>query len=630
MTQPARSTGPVRLVRWIVHAYPRHVRGRFEAGMHDALAREYEHARARGWRAAAAFAWLSFADALRSRFPKGSVMRSLSSTLALDWRYAVRSLRSTPVVTLVAVLSLGLGIGANTALFSIVNGLILKALPVRDPASLVMLQGDQWTNPIWEEIRARDRDLFDGALAWSDDRFDLAPGGATDFVPGVFASGSFFDVLGVPPLMGRTITPADDVRGPASAVAMVSHRFWQQRLGGRSDAIGRVVTLNRVPFTIVGVMPPAFFGPVVGRHIDVVIPIGARTVLAADDRWLTARERWWLEIMVRAKPGQSADQATAALRGIQPQIREATAPERRPQDPDRHLTTPLTLVAAASGESALRDRYQRPLTTVMVVVAAVLLIACANIASLLLARAAARRQEFTIRVALGASTWRIRRQLLAESLILAVLGAALGLLLAPLGSALLVSQIGASAALDVAIDWRVLVFTTVVAGTTAVFFGLAPASTLSRLRANDALVSAGRGVGGDRAFGLRQAIVVVQVALSLVLIVAAGLFLRTFSSLARAPLGFDPAPLVLAGIDLPRDDARTSDPGLRFDAMRPLVGEGGTRGSRLPGNPPCRAGKAWRGSMRYRRAGSTRTACAQWRGGISFRRIGAAASASPW
>ena len=475
-----------------------------------------------------------------------------------DLRDAVRALRATPGITAVAILSLALGVGANTAIFSLVNSLMLRSLPVSEPERLVYLDDPSWTNPIWEQIRERQTELFEAATAYSGQSFDLSSGGEAQFVEGLWVSGSFFSVLGVPAILGRTITLDDDRRGggPDGPVAVISHRFWQQRFNGSPSALGQTVTLNRVPYTIIGVTPPSFFGPQVGETFDVIVPIGTEPLVRGAGSGLDKRSMWWLEVIARLRPGQTAEQATTALRNVQSRIREATLPENwRPSDLETYLKDPLTLVPAASGSPFLRARYMQPLLTLMVVVALVLLIACANIGNLMLARANGRRHELSVRLALGASRVRLARQFLAESLLLSGVGATLGLAFAYWASRLIVAQMATgrqSLFVDLSIDWRILGFTTLVAVGTAVIFGLAPAIRASRVAPNDALKEQGRAVSGDGHRSLGGPLVVAQVALSLVLVVAAGLFVRTFTTLANRDLGFTFDPLLVVSIDAER------------------------------------------------------------------------------
>jgi putative ABC transport system permease protein len=470
-----------------------------------------------------------------------------------DLRDAFRSLVATPVVSVVAILSLALGIGANTAIFSILDSLILRTLPVKEPHRLVMIDRGSWTNPIWEAIRDRQQ-AFAGATAWSPTRFNLAAGGQTELVDGVWASGRFFDVLGTSAILGRTFAPDDDRRGggPDGPVAVISYSFWQRRFGGSADVIGKPLMVERVSYTIIGVTPPEFFGAEVGRTFDVAIPIGSEPLVRGREHSLDARSNWWLNITLRLKPGQEIEAATTALRGMQSQIREATMPQDwAEQYKKTYLNEAFTLVPAATGSSGLRRRYQQPLTAIMIVVALVLLIACANIANLLLARANARRHEISVRVALGASKVRIARQLLTESLLLSGVGALVGLLFARWGAGLLVRQLSSTTNtvfLDLGLDLRMLGFTALIAIATAILFGVAPALRASRVQPNEALKEQGRGVVGER-FGLGNLLVVMQVALSVILVVAAGLFVRTFSSLANVHLGFDHRPVLVATIN---------------------------------------------------------------------------------
>jgi len=473
--------------------------------------------------------------------------------LLQDVRYGVRSLTAAPIVSVVAILTLALAIGANTAIFSIINGLLLRPLPVAAPERLVLLsdgslERSYWTNPIWEQLR--DRPSFDGAFAWGVQRFNLAPTGESDLVSGLWVSGRLFEVLGVRPVVGRLSTVDDDrpTLGPDGPVAVLGYQFWQRRFGGSPDAIGRRITVERVPFTIVGVAPPSFFGAEVGRTFDVAVPI-ATAALVRGPGLVDSRSAWWLRVMFRLKPGQTADEANAQLAALTPAIREATLPPGPPAA--RYLRDNLLVVAAPNGASSLRRVYERPLAIVMGVVVVVLLIACANLANLFLARAAARQPELSLRVALGASRGRIARQLLLESLLIAAAGAVGALMIARLASQTLVRALSTNnttVRLDVGLDWRSLAFTLAVGTLTAVFFGVAPALRGTRVQPSDALKQQGRGAGGATYGRLGHALVVAQVGLSLVLLVAAGLFLRTFTTLAHRDLGFDVAPVLTATI----------------------------------------------------------------------------------
>jgi putative ABC transport system permease protein len=554
----------MKLIDWVLAVYPREFRGRFGDEMRTAVAEDYRRARSRGRLAGLLFLTTAMAQALWfgliERLPRPATLHAF---FTVDTRDAVRALAATPIVTTVSVLSLALGIGANTALFSILNSLVIKQLPVREPGQLVVIDRTSWPNPVWEQIRERQHDLFESAGAWSPERFNLAQSGPIDSVSGAYVSGGLFRTLGVDAIPGRTLTPADDARGggPDGLVAVISARFWHARFDGAQDVLGRQLVVNRVRFTIVGVLPAGFPGPQVGQAMDVYVPLAAEAVVRGRESALDARSSWWLQLVARLKPDQGIEQAAAALNAARPAIREATIPD----DEDaarraRYLTETISLFPAATGVSppdmfgvgGLRGRFEQPLTIIMVVVAAVLFSACANIANLMLARATARRHEMSVRLALGASRIRLGCQMFVESLLLAVAGGLAGLAVAEFGAPFLIRQMGSdmsAVALDLSIDWRVLGFTAAASLGATLLFGLAPALGLGRVEACDALKEHSRTVSGERRLGLRNALVVAQVGLSFALVVGAGLFVRTFATLTRTPLGFDPSNLLIVRVD---------------------------------------------------------------------------------
>jgi predicted permease len=483
-----------------------------------------------------------------------------------DLRFAFRTLRATPVVSVIAALSLALGIGANTTIFTLVSSVMLRSLPVTEPERLAILTSGPfvsraWTYAIWDEVRQRPQ-LFDGAIAWVPIRFNLAQRGEVQLVEGSLVSGDYFRVLGVPAFLGRTFTASDDLRGggPDGPVAVISYAFWQRHYGGASSALGTILTVEGKPFTIVGVTPPDFFGTEVGRWQDLALPIGTEPIMRGRATSLDQRGSFWLNVMIRLKPGQSMTSATGTLRAVQPDIRAAAMPPAADavQQAD-FIKDPFSLTDAANGLSPLRRQYERPLLTLFVVAALVLLIACGNIANLLLARATTRRHELSVRVALGASRAELVRLLLVESLVLAAAGAAAGLLVARWGSRLLVARLATPTmpvALDLSFDWRMLAFAAATTVATAVLFGTAPAFRAAGVAPIDALKDRGAGssLGGprERHGGISSALLVAQVALSLVLVVAAGLFVRTFARLAATPLGFDADRVMVANINATR------------------------------------------------------------------------------
>jgi putative ABC transport system permease protein len=483
----------------------------------------------------------------------------LFDNLFQDIRFAIRLLAKERRFTLTAVLALALGIGANTAIFSLVDSLVLRPLPVKDPVQLAIVADSHDTSrkarsyAVWQALWSR-RAIFDGVLAWSHARFNLVHGGETELADGLCASASTFETLGVRALLGRMFTQHDDVRGggPDGPVAVISHGFWQRHFGGASNAVGQTLMLGGVPFTVVGVTPPTFFGLEVGRPFDIAIPLGAEPLLMGAETALDSRSTRWLTLMVRLRPDQSLDEAVTALRGVQPQIREESLPEDfGAADRATYLTAPLTLVPSSTGASPLRERYQRPLLTILALVAIVLLIACANVANLLLARAAARRHEWSVRLAMGASRWRLARQLIVESVLLSSAAALLGAAMAPWASRVLVNELSTRTNrvfLDLTPDGRVLLFTIAVTAITALLFGTVPALRAAGTAPIDALKAHGRTIVGRGRLSMAHGLVVVQVALCVVLLVGAGLFIRTFTALANRDLGFDREPILIVDV----------------------------------------------------------------------------------
>ncbi len=538
---------------------------------------------------------LEFGDRLRWK-EQGREARGLGwlHDVGADARYALRQMRRTPSFAVVAVATLALGIGANVAMFSIAHALLMRPLPVAEPQRLIAVGtphdiDESFTYAIWDAFRRRS-DLFDGAFAFSRQRFDLSEHGETEPVEGLYASGDFFSVLGIQALAGRLFTGADDVHevgaGPDGPVAVISYGFWQRRFGGE-DVIGRTLRLQRVAFTIIGITPQSFFGPEVGRSFDIAAPLNTeRLVRGAATTLGRESGNYALRIMLRLKPDQSIGDAAAILRTLQPRIRDESMPTLPPDYQAQFLKDPFTPVAAARGISSLRGQYQTPLIATMAIVGIVLLITCANLANLLLARATARRHELSVRLALGAGRWRLVRQVLVEALILSTAGTVLGALLAVWVGGLLVQQLSTvdnPVMLDLTPDSLIMVFSASAALLTAMVFGAAPAWRVTRVAPGDMLKAAGRTVTARGA--VSPALVIAQMALSMILVVASGLFIRTMIGLARLDLGIDSARILLVNLDVARTAIappnRTAFISSIIDRLRTLPGVESVAASRI-------------------------------------------------
>ncbi len=504
-------------------------------------------------------------------------------TFLQDLRFAARMLVKNPGFTAVAVLTLALGIGANTAIFSLLSAVMLQSLPVRHPEELVVLRwsahdrphdigsssyGDchatQWqaplyagcsfSYPIFNEVRAQ-KEFFSNAMAFAGPaRLDLSGNGPASIARGELVSGNYFQTLEVHAALGRTLEPSDEEQG-APPVAVLSYGYWQSAFGAASGAIGRAIRLNGVPFTIVGVADPRFTRLTPGKSQDMwlplsqVVPLGLHWSRGTDDAG-----SWWLVIVGRLKQGVPSTQAQAAvsllfrnqtLHGAKPVLKDVDDPR-------------VTLLPAQKGLVGIRGDFGQPLSVLMVAVGIVLLITCANVAGLLLARATAREKEMALRLALGAGRGRMIQQLLTESMLLSAAGAALGVLFAYWGAGGLAAFLSANwyspLQIDLQPDAPVLIFTVVVALFTGILFGLAPAFRGARVNVAPALKEnagslTGTSHASGRRFGLGSSLVITQVALSVVVLIGAGLLVRTLNNLRSINPGFDTNNILLFGIE---------------------------------------------------------------------------------
>ncbi len=490
-----------------------------------------------------------------------------------DLNFGIRMLLKNPAFTVVAVLSLALGIGANTAIFQVLNAVRLKTLPIQNAGEVAqirmrehdveltrgnkgMMRYGPITNPLWEKVRDGQQG-FSTIGAWGIGGFNLAQGGEVRPARGLWVSGNFFNVLGVNPQLGRTFNEADDQRGCNTPGVVISHGFWQSEFGGAPDVIGRKLTLSDHQLDVIGVTPASFFGLEVGKSFDVAVPICADPIFLGANSRLDSGISWWLMPIGRLRPGWTVGQASAQLSSMSTALFQETLPSNYPAvSVNDYLNSKLEVVDGSSGYSILRQNYERPLWVLLIIAGLVLLITCANLANLLLARGSAREREMAVRQAVGASRLRILRQLLIENVVLAAIGTAIGAGLAQPLTQLLVASIGTTnniVFLDVSPDFRVLAFAAGVAFLTCIFFGLAPAVRATRISPGAAMKAAGRGLtAGRERFSLRRGLVVFQVAVSLVLVAGAFLFSRSLNKLLNLDAGFNQNNLLISSVGFNR------------------------------------------------------------------------------
>jgi macrolide transport system ATP-binding/permease protein len=533
----------------------------------------------------------------------------LAGDFAQDVRYALRTMTGRPLFTTMAVLSLALGIGANTAIYSFMDSILMRALPVHDPGSLVILNWHSKDHPgvagsfsgstykddnlgynsgnfpyaAFELFVAR-RDVFSSAFGFAGSgRVNVQIHGQADLAATQYVSGGFFAGLGVPPAAGRLVDPTDDSTG-AGPIAVLSYGYAQRRFGDPAKAVGESVRLNNVPFTIAGVAAPEFYGVNPSGAQDLFLPLHANLlierVFSADASRYTDPNNYWIQIMARLQPGVSKPQAQAAL--ATPFYRFAESTAKKPED-KRDLPM-LYLQEGAGGLDSLRRQYAKPLYILMTLVGLILAIACANIANLLLARAAGRRREMALRLSLGAGRARVVRQLLTESVMLSVLGGLAGIVFARWGITaltLLIANGRDQFTLHAELNWHVLAVTIALSLVSGLLFGLAPALQSTRVDLMTALKQTragelGGGVRGRWRITLVQALIVMQIAVSLLLVVGAGLFAGTLQRLNSIRIGFNRENLLLVTLN-------AAQAGYRDDALMRFYADLNQRFRALPG-----------------------------------------------
>jgi macrolide transport system ATP-binding/permease protein len=561
--------------------------------------------------------------------------------LAQDIGYGLRTMARNKFFTTMAVLSLALGIGANTAIYSVMDAIMIRALPVRNPGELAILNWHARPNPPVVSSHNGSNYHDPGGLEASPDfpwpayqllrdhnsaftslfaykalgRLNLTVRGQAELGDVELVTGNFFSGLGIVPAAGRLLTDSDDLTG-SSQVAVIGFRYFQDRFAGDAAAVGQTILVNNIPFTVVGVAAPEFFGVRAGSSPALYVPMANRPALARNfDNEATTMfidsHFYWADIMGRLRPGvtMARAQAELAVRFQQFEVSSAKTPKERENLPA------LWLEAGGSGVDSLRRRYSKPLFVLMTMVALILVIACANIASLLLSRSTARRREIALRLSLGASRMRLVRQLLTESVLLALPGGLLGLGVAAVGLRFLVWLMAGgneNFTLHAQLDWRILVFTLAVALFTGLLFGLAPAIEATSVDVTPALkeTRASAPSSRGRRVGLSQILVVTQIAISLLLVLGAGLFVRTLANLHSIELGFDRDNLLVVSLD--GSQAGYKGPALRAfyasleDRLRGVPGIRSATATDLPCLNPPAVGRRTARTPRWARCTSRR------------------------
>jgi predicted permease len=480
-------------------------------------------------------------------------------TLIQDTRYGLRMLIKSPGFTVIAILTLALGIGVNTAIFSLLNQVLLSRLPVRQPEQLVIVsspgskQGhvssdtsdgaESFSYPMYKDLRDHN-EIMEGFIARFSTSLSITFQGQTERTSGELVSGNYFEVLGVNPAIGRTFTSEDDITPGGHPVAVLNHGFWARRFASDPSILNQTMVINGQVMTIVGVAQAGFGGVQVGQTPDIFIPMTMKAQMTPNWDGLSDRRDYWLNVLGRIKPGSTREQAQAGLQPLYRSLLESEASLQggiSPQTLEQFLSRPLVLEDGSQGRQIIQRDTFRPLSTLMGMVVLVLLITCANLASLLITRGVSRQKEIAIRQALGASRWRLIRQLLVESLVLSLAGGLLGMLVAAWALAGLLQWVPQDdwlSSISTELDQRMLIFNFSLSVLTGIFFGLIPALKSTRTKLSSTLKDQGRNASAGIAHaGLRKGLVVAEIALTMILLIAAGLFARSLYNLRNLDVG---------------------------------------------------------------------------------------------